>query len=112
MYGVVLWSDLTQNKAVFCCDDQGDLAFYHACPETSLTLQLDAGDLVQFDISQDAKLRMALNPRLVHENVAADLPERLIAEQTTQDSAIVGAQVVPFPVSQPDRNGPRRADKS
>jgi len=96
MYGVVLWSDLTQNKAVFWCEDHGDLAFYHANPETSLTIQMDAGDLVQFEVSQDAKLRTALNPRVVYEGLHVDLPNRLVAEGNpqTRDAA---SQVVHYP---------------
>ena len=112
MYGVVLWSDLSQNKAVFWCEDHGDLAFYHANPETSLTIQMDAGDLVQFEVSQKTKLRTALNPRVICDGLHVELPNRLIAE-TKPQAADASTQVVPFPdrektgTPRPQRTGTR-----
>lgn len=100
MYGVVLWSDISENKAVFWCEDQGDLAFYHAAPEnddTRLSL-FDAGDLVQFDVYVEDKLRKACNPRVIHEKAGVDLPERLLNRNDQATKSAQSAQVVPFPI--------------
>ncbi len=98
MYGVVLWSDVLENKAVFWCEDQGDLAFYHAAPENEgagLSL-FDAGDLVQFDVYIENKLRKASNPRVVREKASVDLPERLLNRNDPLIPSAQIAQVVPF----------------
>ncbi|MCR8546301.1 cold shock domain-containing protein [Salipiger sp. P9] len=72
MYGVVLWADHRDQKAVIWCEDHGDLAFYH---DTGVSahdgLSLDAGDLIQFDLKQEHNLRYARNPeRLAHQQYA------------------------------------------
>ncbi|EPX80411.1 hypothetical protein [Salipiger mucosus] len=63
MYGVVLWIDRMAPKAVIWCEDQGDLAL---CEEEDLAGPAEAlpeaGDLVAFDVSQEAGLRRARNP--------------------------------------------------
>lgn len=99
MYGVVLWSDVSENKAVFWCEDQGDLAFFQACPDTDGTqwTDFDAGDLVQFDIYLDRKMRKALNPRIIREKARTDLPNKLLNRQRRLDRSANTAQVVPFP---------------
>lgn len=81
MFGVVLWSDATAQKAVIWCEDQGELAFYtpdddskHQAPE------LDAGDLIQFDLSVQHNVRKACNPRLLMQSHSPDLPNQLQAE--------------------------------
>ena len=33
MYGVVLWADASDTKAVIWCEDQGNLAYYTAAEE-------------------------------------------------------------------------------
>jgi hypothetical protein len=76
MYGVVLWSNDESTKAVIWCEDQGDLAFYaHGTQEDAF--QLDAGDMVQFDVRNDRHLRFALNPRLVGAGVCAGIADSL-----------------------------------
>ena len=66
MFGVVLWSDQQQNRAVIWCDDHGDLAFYNGeCDGGEWEEPLDPGDLVQFELHEDGTMRMARNPRLV-----------------------------------------------
>jgi hypothetical protein len=72
MFGVVLWSDADERKAVIWCEDHGDLAFYNQ-PDVSAGIQLDAGDWVQFDLTMDRQMRLAHNPRLVQEGVCHDL---------------------------------------
>ncbi|OAN71348.1 hypothetical protein A8B82_03345 [Sulfitobacter sp. EhC04] len=78
MLGVVLWSDPVDRKAVFWCEDQGDLAFYAAGPATDpCDGFLDAGDMVTFSTDIVGKLRKARDVTLVQEQVCADLPEKL-----------------------------------
>ncbi len=76
MFGVVLWSDTQENKAVIWCEDQGDLAFYRQ-PGEGEGVTLDAGDLVQFDMTVDRHFRFAHNPRLVAEGYHPGLADEL-----------------------------------
>lgn len=76
MYGVVLWCDCRENKAVIWCEDQGDLAYYRQS-ETADPLNLDAGDWVQFDVTTGCDMRLAHNPRLVAEGVFGGLADSL-----------------------------------
>ncbi|WP_292293028.1 hypothetical protein [Marivita sp.] len=78
MFGVVLWSDAAARKAVIWCEDQGELAYYtpaegnlHEGPV------LDAGDLIQFDLSVQQNIRKASNPQLVVQSHSPNLPEKL-----------------------------------
>lgn len=98
MIGVVLWSDASDRKAVFWCEDHGDLAFYEQAdggldPEAFF----DAGDMVQFDVRIEANMRQARNARLVLEQACVGLPERLAGKRPTRTSGKTGT-VVPFMV--------------
>ena len=98
MYGVVLWSDARANKAVFWCEDHGDLAYFHGDPD-SLDLSetpFDAGDLVQFEVYQDAKLRKAFNPTIVKSKADADLPEKLMQHSNTTVRDTLGGDGLHF----------------
>jgi hypothetical protein len=82
MFGVVLWSDASAGKAVIWCEDQGELAYYtptedslHEGPE------LDAGDLIQFDLSVQQNIRKARNPQLVVQSHSPTLPDKLLEGQ-------------------------------
>lgn len=78
MFGVVLWSDNLDNKAVIWCEDHGDLAFFNGGTEIPFELpDLDPGDLVQFDLKQDRNLRYARNPRRVAQGQYEPLAEVL-----------------------------------
>jgi len=91
MIGVVLWSDPSDRKAVFWCEDQGDLAFFDACGPTMDGMPFfDAGDMVQFDVHMEHKLRRAHNPRLLQEHACQGLPDTL--RRNTPDKAGVTAQ--------------------
>jgi hypothetical protein len=80
MFGVVLWSDTEDHKAVIWCEDHGDLAYYVGADQSALEgVALDAGDLIQFDMRQDSKLRLARNPQLVVEQEYPGLASRLSA---------------------------------
>ena len=63
MYGVVLWSDCVENRAVIWCEDHGDLAFFRG--EADGIMALTAGDLVEFDLRDGGEIRLASTPRLV-----------------------------------------------
>ncbi|RAK21855.1 hypothetical protein [Salipiger aestuarii] len=105
MYGVVLWADRQEHKAVIWCEDQGDLALY---PDTESNLHagvsLDAGDLIQFDMRQDRNLRFARNPRLLAQKHCPELAEVLQKVDTTRvrsaprrTTGRPEGNVVPFP---------------
>lgn len=78
MIGVVLWSDPEGKSAVFWCEDQGDLAYYERKDDVFVGGSLFvAGDMVQFDVRYDGKMRRADNPGLLQEQVCQSLPSRL-----------------------------------
>lgn len=95
MYGVVLWSNTEEKKAVIWCEDHGDLAYYRQSGSDG-PVSLDAGDWVQFDLTLDRHMRFAHNPRLVAEGVCSGLADSLIAS---------GAQTGPQPISTPIAHG-------
>ena len=80
MYGVVLWSNATDRKAVIWCEDHGDLAFYNGqfdeVPDP-IAGEFDAGDLVQFDIRRESDLRLACNPRVIAQDEYPNLASNL-----------------------------------
>jgi len=78
MYGVVLWSDKKDRKAVIWCEDHGDLAFYLGQDESVFGgPSLDAGDFVTFQIADDRQVRVATDPRLVADQQYLGLAESL-----------------------------------
>ncbi|MEO9649193.1 MAG: hypothetical protein ABJ360_10755 [Roseobacter sp.] len=97
MLGVVLWSDVSDRKAVIWCEDQGDLAYLK---EGDSVLHsgdfFDAGDLVQFDMEMSQSMRVANNPRLVIEKAGPGLPAflRHSAEEVIEEPA--EGKVLPF----------------
>lgn len=111
MYGVVLWSDVSDKKAVIWCEDHGDLAFFGGASASAFDgPALDAGDLVHFEVTENAPMRLAQNPELVAESHAPALAERLRAammaagntcskEQSAQEPSNDYDNVVSFPVS-------------
>lgn len=86
MYGVVLWSDDFDKKAVFWCEDHGDLAFFSGSQESTVST-FDAGGLVEFDVSRDCKFRTASNPRVIQEKLDVNLPAKLLAHVPCQNAA-------------------------
>lgn len=98
MIGVILWSDVSDRKAVIWCEDQGDLAFLNSAEDV---LQhdafFDAGDVVQFDMEIQSTMRRAHNPRLVVERVAAGLPDALRGSvATSKRETPQTARIIPF----------------
>ncbi|MBJ6373158.1 hypothetical protein [Sedimentitalea arenosa] len=108
MFGVVLWSDGQDNKAVIWCEDHGDLAFYRQ-EENEASVALDAGDWVEFDMSMDHNLRFVHNPRLVAEGVFPELPEALESAAPRKAAASGQAQrgsaeIIPFALARGRRD--------
>lgn len=78
MLGVVLWSDNSDNKAVIWCEDHGDLAYFNGGADAPFeTVDLDAGDLVRFDLQQEKHLRYAHNPQRIEQGAYEGLTEQL-----------------------------------
>ncbi|MDW3221678.1 MAG: hypothetical protein R8G34_02130 [Paracoccaceae bacterium] len=97
MIGVVLWSDISDRKAVIWCEDQGDLAFLNSQNEfPDYEAFFDAGDVVQFDMEVKETMRHAHNPRLVVERAGAALPEALRDRATSTGNTRPMAQIIPF----------------
>ena len=112
MFGVVLWSDTQDRKAVIWCEDHGDLAYYRS-PENGTDVSLDAGDWVQFEMTMDRHLRFAHNPRLLSEGAYPDLADALNSatpEPVRDTPAPVAqtqrgsAEIIPFSTLRPARN--------
>lgn len=98
MFGVVLWCDSAENKAVIWCEDHGDLAFFR---DEGEYLPLDAGDLVVFDVSCEAQFRYAHNPRRIQGDARPGLADALESTATRQAAPSEpgvsrGAQIIPF----------------
>ncbi|MBV1896305.1 MAG: hypothetical protein KUG70_07595 [Rhodobacteraceae bacterium] len=109
MYGVVLWCDAQENKAVIWCEDHGDLAFYSKT-EIEVDLALDAGDWVQFEVTTERHLNIAHNPRLISQGVAVDLANVLTNAAETNDQLVhsrTSAEIIPFaPIPKPQITEP------
>lgn len=103
MFGVVLWSDTEDRKAVIWCEDHGDLAFYSTTDEAELPdVVLDAGDLVQFDMTMDRHLRFAHNPRLVSEGGYPELADTLTSKTEVSAVRSGSAEILPFEPRTPE----------
>ena len=100
MIGIVLWSDPVVAKAVFWCEDQGDLAYFRSNdPKNALATALTAGDMVCFDVWTDQKMRRASNPRLISGHASTDLPGQLKATAGQMKTARMrpgSAKILPF----------------
>ena len=96
MYGVVLWSDRRQNRAVIWCEDHGDLAFFRGKPGAPERIGVDAGDLVQFELGQGGGLRLASLPKLVAQDSHPTLGRDLMAA-----SMQAGGTACPMPQAPP-----------
>lgn len=113
MLGVVLWSDSSDNKAVIWCEDHGDLAYFNGGAEAPVEgVDLDAGDLVCFEIQQEKHLRYAHNPRRIeqgaYEGLAEQLqdataPKRPNELPTRSVKAMGSADIIPFAAKRIER---------
>lgn len=78
MFGVVLWSDRADSKAVIWCEDQGNLAYFtNEGAELERGPALEAGDLVQFRLEENAPERRVESISLVADNSFVGLPDAL-----------------------------------
>lgn len=85
MYGVVIWSNADQRKAIIWCEDQGDLAYYTKdCASALDGVTLDPGDLIQFDLRLEQSLRMVDNPQRVESGSHSNLASSLSTENVNQ----------------------------
>ncbi len=97
MIGVVLWSDPVDRKAVFWCEDQGDLAYFEAADtDSSSAWHFDTGDMVQFDVRIVHRLRRAYDARVVLEKACTELPEKLRFSATGTASGGADSKIVDF----------------
>lgn len=114
MFGIVLWSDSSDSKAVIWCEDHGDLAYYLR-PENQPQVHLDAGDLIQFDVSNVNCHRRVQNPRRVVEGVFPDIAgslQAVSAGQAENRAPRRTARIVPFPGRQEETKVQRFASGS
>ena len=94
MYGVVLWADECDSKAVIWCEDHGNLAYYSAAEQNvHQGVALDAGDLIQFDLKEDPDFRRARNLERVGAGYAPGIAGNLRAAPAKRATG----KVVPFP---------------
>ena len=98
MYGVVIWTSIKEKKAVFWCEDHGDLVFFHneGAVDENAGEMFGAGDLVQFEVYLDAKLRKARNPKLIREKANLELTEKLRHHGNLARSADARGKVLHF----------------
>jgi hypothetical protein len=91
MYGVVLWSDAFDQKAVIWCEDHGDLAYYAGGAQTAHGgVSLDPGDLIEFDLDNHRDYRAACNLAHVCTHYAAGLPDAVRRRGRTQGDCAAG----------------------
>lgn len=107
MFGVVLWADPVDRKAVIWCEDHGDLAYFKGSLHEGDFPEIDSGDLVQFELQRERSVRLALNPRLVAEGQFPSLADSLykpapVASPIAAKSDLSG-QVVSFAAAIRDR---------
>ncbi len=89
MYGVVLWADEIDSKAVIWCEDHGNLAYYSAADHSMHRgVALDAGDLIQFDLQEERDCRLARNLQHVDSGFAPDIASNLQAKKTGGDNIV------------------------
>ena len=97
MFGVVLWSDQKDRKAVIWCEDHGDLAFCSESVDDQGGI-LDTGDLIQFDVTLDRHMRLAQNPRKISEGAYEGLADtlRMMPPEPPAKAMDQTAEVIPF----------------
>lgn len=98
MFGVVLWADASDRKAVIWCEDHGNLAYYTG-GEHSLHdgMSLDAGDLIQFDLREERDVRRARNLRRVDAGYAPSIVHDLRSCKQSDRTPEKTENVVNFP---------------
>lgn len=80
MIGLVLWSDSKEKKAVFWCEDHGDLAYYDGNSDArSDVTELNPGDMVDFEVRTDKSVRRAHSAKVVRSDVCRRIQDSVIA---------------------------------
>lgn len=93
MMGVVLWSDVNDEKAVFWCEDHGDLVYYDVGSQSQdKDLVFHPGDLVQFDVTIVCKTRRAMNARMVESNICKGLLDSLHLNIAMRNAETIAAR--------------------
>lgn len=100
MIGVVLWSAPKENKAVFWCEDQGDLAYYDgSCGDSGILGEIHPGDMVEFNMTLEYNIRHARHARLLETRGTAVLQKNVLDLANTLgtecESEQTGAQTAP-----------------
>ncbi len=109
MLGVVLWSDPSDGKAVFWCEDQGDLAYYDGISDgVHVDAMFEAGDMVQFQVTTHQRVRKAHDAHLVQEQGYAGLPETLRQSTAPAPESPQSAEIIPFALNEAPRIAPRK----
>ena len=100
MIGVILWSDTQERKAVVWCEDQGDLAFLGGGDTRFDHLgQLEAGDILEFDVEVDGNFRRVGNPTLVSGYETRDVATSLINVTSVTETSM--GNILAFPSPKP-----------
>lgn len=103
MFGVVLWSDPDEGKAVIWCEDHGDLAFLTPTNFAD-TKDLAEGDWIRFDLDIVNDVRCARNLAIVAKGAFSEMAQAVASfvedeKPTVQDAMADGAQIIPFPAA-------------
>ena len=113
MLGVVIWTDVAENKAIIWCEDHGELAFLGEQPQVGTdTLSFDQGDLIQFDLTEHRNLRLARNAKKVAQHYCSDLGEVIATAQAVQADIIAGSSTQSARLISLDSARAERAGKS
>ncbi|WP_339766379.1 hypothetical protein [uncultured Pseudosulfitobacter sp.] len=98
MFGVVLWCDFANRKAVILCEDHVELAFFQAAESMQDgVFGFDVGDLVSFDLRTDVSPRLAENVKLYVAHTPC-APQPLSVAPARNDQR---AKTIAFPRHQP-----------
>ena len=90
MYGVVLWADARDTRAVIWCEDHGSLAYYSESQATMHRgVSLDAGDLITFDLREDHDCRRASNLARIDQGHAPGLARTLRGEASPRTATVL-----------------------
>lgn len=101
MLGVVIWTNIAEQKAIIWCEDQGDLAYLKNWPSvTQDETPFDRGDLIQFDLAEHRNMRLAQNPKRIAQHYCSDLRDVLETAQQVQTDITKpsrkGAEIIDF----------------
>lgn len=112
MFGVVLWSNPDEGKAVIWCEDQGDLAYVKPGGLGPDPLMIEAGDLVELELSQGARSRSVESARLIERQAYPTLADKLLGTGSVESPSGDTAEIIQFnrlPKRAPSVGAARRA---